>query len=133
MSGSSTNSCHFVGRVGKDVELTYSQKSTPIANFSIAISEVTRQDDGSYAPSDPTWVDITAFDKLAERLEKVGKKGNVLSVAAAYTVRKYKDNNGELKTHRGFRLTDFSVLHFANKSSDSDDEYENTDDLAAPF
>jgi len=36
---SDLNQCNFIGRVGKDPEIKYTQDGTAVANFSIAVSE----------------------------------------------------------------------------------------------
>ena len=54
------NQCNFIGRLGRDPEIRYTQTGTPVVNFSIACSE--KRGGQEYTE----WVNVVAWDKLAE-------------------------------------------------------------------
>lgn len=61
-----------IGRIGKDVELRYTQKGDPVANISVAWNYGLKDQSGKK----PTqWVDASLFGKKAEALAPHLKKG----------------------------------------------------------
>ena len=80
------NQCSFIGRLGKDPELTVTQDGQPIAKFSLAVD----QGKGKKA----MWLNVTAWDKLAETLEKYARKGMLVFVQGKLQLHTYKDKHG---------------------------------------
>jgi single-strand DNA-binding protein len=83
----SLNQCNFIGRVGRDPEIRYSQDGKSIANFSIAVSE-------KYKDKETTeWVRVVAFSKLAEIVEKYVVKGRQVFVSGRMQTRSWEKDN----------------------------------------
>lgn len=80
------NSCHFIGRLGKDPDFTIIPSGTPVAKFSLAV------DQGK--DKDPMWLNVVAWDKLAEIVEKYAVKGMQVFIQGRLTIRLYEDKNG---------------------------------------
>jgi single-strand DNA-binding protein len=80
------NQCSFIGRLGKDPELTVTASGKPVTKFSLAV------DQGKDQP--PLWLNITTFDKLAEIVEMYAHKGVQVFVQGRLVLRQYKDKNG---------------------------------------
>lgn len=112
--------CQFIGRLGRDPEMRFTQDGTPVTNFSIAV-------DSSYTPQDgekvkqTTWIRVSAWRRLAETCNEYLKKGREVLVIGtlsgdkaerddgSFTIvpRVYEANDG---THKAqFELTAQSV------------------------
>ena len=91
---SDLNQCQFIGRLGQDPELRYTQQGKPVANLSLAVSE--KWKDQSGAPQEKTeWVRIVAFGKLAEVIGQWIKKGSQVFISGRLASRKWQDQNGQ--------------------------------------
>lgn len=137
MSNRTDNFCMFIGRVGKDPEKRFTPSGLEAASFSLAISERTRQEDGTYVDGDPTWVNFTAIDKTAALVNRIVKKGQKLLVHAKYQSRKYNKEDGSTGYYQGFQVDTFNVLVYpagAQASSGSNDDNTSYDtEESAPF
>ena len=77
------NQCQFIGRLGKDPELTVTSNGKPVTKFSLAV------DQGKDQPT--MWLNITTWDKLAETVEKYARKGMLVFVQGKLQLKKYTD------------------------------------------
>ena len=80
------NSCQFIGRLGKDPDFTVTSVGKPVAKFSLAI------DQGKDQPA--MWLNVVAWEKLAEIVEKSAVKGMQVFVVGRLQVRPYEDKTG---------------------------------------
>ena len=95
------NKCYFIGRTTRDIELRYTQNNTALAKFSIAT-------DSGYGDNKKTnFLNMTAWGKTAETLEKYAPKGTKLMLECQAVQNQYTDkNNNKVNT------VDFTVLNF---------------------
>lgn len=82
----SFNQCQFIGRLGKDPELTVTPNGKPVTKFSLAVDQGKDQK--------PMWLNITAWENLAEIVEKYALKGMQVFVQGKLVMRPYKDKSG---------------------------------------
>lgn len=87
------NSCSFIGRLGKDVEMRFLPSGKAVASFSIACGENWKDQQGQKQER-TEWVNITAFDKLAEIIGEYLVKGSKVYIQGKMKTEKYTDNNG---------------------------------------
>ena len=87
------NSCTFIGRLGKDVEMRFLPSGKAVASFSIACGESWKDQQGQKQER-TEWVNITAFDKLAEIIGEYLAKGSKVYIQGKMKTEKYTDNNG---------------------------------------
>src|SRR3984893_8664526 len=78
------NQCSFIGRLGKDPERLVTSTDKPVTKFSLAVDQGKDQ---------TMWLNITAWDKLAETVEKYARKGTLVFVQGKLQLRPYKDKN----------------------------------------
>lgn len=71
------NTGHFIGRVGQDAEIRYTQQGKAVADFSMAIDNG-KKEDGSKRP--PTWIKAVLWEKKAEALAQYILKGKLVAV-----------------------------------------------------
>ena len=61
------NQCLFIGRLGKDPEMSYIPQGKAVTKFSIAVDQGKEQK--------ALWLDIECWDKLAEQMNEFLYKG----------------------------------------------------------
>jgi len=87
------NQCQFIGRLGSDPEVRYTNQSKAVASFSIAVGSQWKDKQGEKQES-TEWVNITAFDKLGEICGEYLKKGSQVFIGGRMKTEKYTDKNG---------------------------------------
>ena len=86
------NQVMFIGRLGKDPEqLKVTSEGKPYIQFSLAVDQGKDQ---------TMWLNITAWDKQAEAVEKYAAKGVLVFVQGKLQIKKYAD-----KTSKAERLS----------------------------
>ena len=78
------NQCQFIGRLGKDPEQTIVNGSA-VTKFSLAVDQGKDQK--------PLWLNITAWDRLAEVVKQYARKGMQVFVQGKLVLRSYQDKN----------------------------------------
>ncbi|MHC5140692.1 MAG: single-stranded DNA-binding protein, partial [Planctomycetota bacterium] len=73
------NKVMLMGRLTREPQMTYLPSQTPVFEFGMAINDVRKQQDGSYAEK-TNYVDFSCFGKQAETLQKYVHKGDPLFV-----------------------------------------------------
>lgn len=86
------NQCNFIGRVGKDCEVRYTQSETAVANFSMAVNDV--YGSGDNKKESVTWINVVAWGKLGEICGEYVKKGMQLFVSGRLQTRSWEDRDG---------------------------------------
>jgi len=84
------NQCQFIGRLGRDPEVRYTTSGKAVASFSIAVGSQWKNKDGEKQEA-TEWVNITAFDKLAEICGEYLKKGYQVFIGGKMKTDKYQD------------------------------------------
>ena len=86
------NQCSFIGRLGKDPDdLKVTGEGKPYIQFSLAVDQ---------GKNETMWLQVTAWEKQAEAVEKYAGKGTLVFVQGKLQVKKYKD-----KTTQAERLS----------------------------
>ena len=92
------NRCTFIGNLGKDPEIRYTGTGKAVANFSMAINESWKDAEGTVQEK-VEWVNVVAWEKLAEIIQQYVKKGSKVYIEGKMQTRSYDDKNhpGEKK------------------------------------
>jgi len=90
------NKCTFIGNLGKDPEIRFTNDGKAIANLSIACGERYKDKNGEQQEK-TEWVNITAFGKLAEIIQSYVKKGSKIYIEGKMRTRKWTDKEGNDK------------------------------------
>ena len=93
---SSVNKCIFVGRVGKQPEVRFTQGGQAVANFSIACNEKYKGKDGAEKET-TTWVRCSTWGKLAELCGQYLSPGKLVYVEGKMQNREY-EKDGQKRT-----------------------------------
>jgi single-strand DNA-binding protein len=84
------NSVVIVGRLTRDPELKYAPSGAPVCAFSVATSHKYTKDDGTKAET-TTFLDVSAWRRLAEICQQFLKKGREVLVMGTLRQSRWKD------------------------------------------
>ena len=87
------NACSFIGRLGKDPEIRFTQSGDAIASFSLACGESYKDKHGQKVEK-TEWINVTVFGGLAKVVHSYVKKGSRLFIEGKFTTEKYTDKQG---------------------------------------
>src|SRR5438874_1595954 len=79
------NQCSFIGRLGKDPEMSYTPNAKAVTKFSLAVDQGKGQK--------PLWLNIVCWNELAERMNMYLQKGLLVFVQGRLVMRPYQDKN----------------------------------------
>lgn len=106
----------ITGNVGKDPEKSYTPGGALMVKFPLATTYRTKQ--GEEYVEETSWLTFTAWNKLAETIDKLVSKGARLYIEAEVRNTKY-EKNGETKYVTNYTITDFSVFKYGKKDEDA--------------
>lgn len=110
------NKCIFLGRITKDIELSFAAGSgTAIAKFSLAVGR-------KFKKGETDFLNMVAFGKTAENLTKYFKKGNLILLETHVQTGSYDDKNGIKRYTTDFIIDSFD---FVNNNSTEGSNKEN--------
>jgi single-strand DNA-binding protein len=87
------NQCNFIGRLGADPELRYTQAGTAVASFRMAVGRQWNDSTGQKQEA-TVWVSCVAWDKLGEIVGEYFKKGVQVAVTGRLQTREWQDQSG---------------------------------------
>ena len=109
------NHCVFIGNLTADPEMKYTDSGKAVTSFSIAINNG-RTPDGEERP--PTYVDIVAWERLAETTAEFLSKGKKCAVVGQLVIEKYEDRDGIKRQRARIRANN---VEFLSPREDRDD------------
>ncbi len=89
----SVNKAILIGRLGKDPELRYTPGGSAVATFSLATSEVYKNQEGQ-RQENTTWHNIVCWGKTAELAKEYLRKGSEVYFEGRISNRSYDDKEG---------------------------------------
>jgi len=107
----------LIGRLGRDPELRYTQKGTPVANFSMATDESYKDQQGNKVEQ-TEWHNCVMFGKGAEIFAQYTKKGEQVAVEGKLKHRKYDDNEGITRYVTEIEVREFVFLGKRNTTNE---------------
>lgn len=90
------NKVQLTGNLGNNPEIRNFENGSKLARFSMATKEEYTSRNGERVAS-TNWHYITAWGKMAERIESELQKGSFVSVEGRLVTRNYVDKNGQKK------------------------------------
>jgi single-strand DNA-binding protein len=90
----SLNRVQFIGRLGRDPEMRYTPKGTPLTRFSVAVNRNWTNADGQ-RQEDTDWFNVEAWGKTGEVCQQYLKKGKLVYVEGRLHTDKWEDDKGE--------------------------------------
>lgn len=125
------NKCTALGRLGKDIELTYSKDGKAIGKFSLGVTRKFNKDITD-------WFNCVSFGKQAETLAQYVKKGQQLLVSGEIHFGSYDAQDGTKRYTTTLVINEFDFIAAGQNNSNNEAVYENTfaepiDDGDMPF
>lgn len=88
------NKVTLIGNLGADPEVRHLENGVMVARFSVATNESYKDKDGNFQQL-TEWHNVVAWRDLAERAEKMLKKGMLVYVEGKISYRKYTGQDGQ--------------------------------------
>ncbi|MFT5645678.1 MAG: single-strand DNA-binding protein [Aureispira sp.] len=103
------NKVTLIGRLGKDPEVRTLENGTNIAKLSLATDESYKDKSGEWQTI-TEWHNVIMWRDMAERAEKMLKKGYLVYVEGKLTNRSWQDESGNTKYITEVRANTFRLL-----------------------
>lgn len=125
------NKCTALGRLGKDIELTYSKDGKAIGKFSLGVTRKFNKDITD-------WFNCVSFGKQAETLAQYVKKGQQLLVSGEIHFGSYDAQDGTKRYTTTLVINEFDFIAAGQNNNNNGTVSENTfaepiDDGDMPF
>lgn len=101
------NKIILIGRMTKNAEVRYTQSNKAVAQFSLAVNRPGNKE--------TDFINIIAWDKLGEIVQKYTHKGSLIAVEGRLQTRTYEDNNGNKKNITEVVANNINLLEPKNK------------------
>lgn len=88
----------IVGRLGAEPELRFTSSGKAVVKLRVASAERKRQPDGTWKDGDECWLDVSAWEKMAENAAESLTKGDAVIITGKLTQRSYEANDGTKRT-----------------------------------
>ncbi|MCB0431208.1 MAG: single-stranded DNA-binding protein [Flavobacteriales bacterium] len=108
------NRVQLIGNLGHDPEIKVLDKGRKMAKFSVATSEVFKDESGNKV-TDTQWHHVVAFGKTAEFVEKYMKKGNEVAIEGKLKYRTYEDKEGQTRYFTEVHVNELMALRSNTK------------------
>lgn len=103
------NVVQLIGRLGADVEMKTTTNGTAVSNVRFATNEYSKNSHGEWVET-TYWHSLVFWGKLAEKLEKKGKKGTRLLIQGSLVYREYIDTHNIKREVTDIRVQQFVVM-----------------------
>ncbi len=129
------NKVMIIGRLGQNPEVRYMTSGDPVANFSVATSEVYYDKDRNKQEK-TEWHRVSVYGKQAETCNTYLAKGSLVYVEGSLQTRKWQDKQGLDRTSTEINAR---LVRFLDKKGDNSNQpnspYENnnSEDYGSPF
>ncbi len=80
------NTISIIGNVGQDPNVKEFESGKKVANFSVAVKDYSAKDDK------PMWLEVEAWNELADRVLKILSKGREVAVTGRLSIDTYTQN-----------------------------------------
>lgn len=127
MSG--VNRVTILGRTGKDPEVKHLDSGTPVANFSVATSEVFKDKKTGEKREEVEWHNIVLWRGLAEVAEKYLRKGEMVYIEGRLRTRSWERDG---ITRYTTEIVGDKMQLLSPKGSNSNQSSYQTEDLTRP-
>ena len=121
------NKVFLMGNLTRDPELKYIANGTGIAKFGLAVNRIYNSPDGE-KKKETCFVDITAWDKLAEVCSEHLTKGRLVLIEGRLQYQSWENDDGSKRSK--LEVVAQNVQFLGGKSEESE---EGTDDSDIPF
>jgi single stranded DNA-binding protein (ssb) len=111
------NSVQLIGRPGSEPEVKTFNNTQKIARFNLAVNE-TRYNAKHERIDDTQWFTIVAWDKIAERVQQVVRKGKQIAIEGSLKNNTWTDKNGMKHISTEIVANDLFVIDWEDKKEE---------------
>jgi len=122
------NKVFLIGNLTRDPELKFTASGTGVARFGLAVNRTYNSSDGE-RKEDTCFVDITAWDKLAEVCSEHLTKGRLILVEGRLQYQSWETDDGAKRSK--LEVIAQSIQFLGGKPEEKDGSADDTDDI--PF
>ena len=126
----SYNICILMGNLTKEPKLRYLPNGTPVCNFNIAVNRVYTDSNGE-KQEDVTFVDVVAWQRLAEVCGEYLSKGKPVFIEGRLQQRSWETDDGQ-KRYK-LEVVARTVKFLGNGKSQSNEDGDDSQDDDVPF
>jgi len=106
----------IIGNLGRDPELRYTPNGRPVASFTVAVNQSTKnQQSGEWIES-TDWFRVSVWGDRAERAAETLRKGNKVFVEGRFKTREFEGRDGQKRT--SLEITADSVVNLEKRPRD---------------
>ena len=110
------NSVMLIGRQGAEPETRTFNDKRIVTRFNLAVNE-TRRNARNEQVKDTQWFTVVAWDKTAERVAQVVKKGKQIAIDGALRNNEWVDKNGQRHISTEIHLNNFILLDWGKEQN----------------
>jgi len=111
------NQCNFIGRLGQDPEVRYSQGGTSFASLSVACTEKWKDKQTQEQKERTEWVKAIASGRLAEVCGEYLRKGSLVYISGKMVTSKWQDQSGQDRYTTEIRINEMKILSSRQENS----------------
>jgi single-strand DNA-binding protein len=117
------NNITLIGRAGRDPEVRYFESGTVVANLTLAVNRMKRDED-------PDWFNLEIWGKQAQVAADYVRKGSLIGVIGSIRIEKYTDRSGQEKTKP---VVTVARLELLGSKRDSEQQRHEPSEEEVPF
>jgi single-strand DNA-binding protein len=118
------NKVFLIGNLTRDPELKYTANGTGIARFGLAVNRTYNTPDGE--KKETCFVDVTAWDKLAEVCNEHLTKGRLILIEGRLQYQSWESDDGTKRSK--IEVVAQNIQFLGGKPDDQNENAEGTDD-----
>ncbi len=112
----------ITGNITRDPELRTTTGGSSVCSFTVAVNRNYRGTDGEQK-EEVSFIDCSAWGKLAETIAQYGKKGNGVLVSGRLNQRSWEDKNGNKRSSVEIVVEDFNFVGGSRDSGNTSGNY----------
>ncbi len=120
------NKVQLIGNLGRDPEVRYTQSGTAVAVFSMAMTDKVKGEDRT------EWMEVEAWDKLADICQKFLAKGRQVYVEGRFKTEKWNDREGTPRSKVKVVATNLVLLGSRQNGDGGNPNFSDRDRTPAP-
>lgn len=114
----SVNQVTLLGRLTRDPELRQTPNGASVASFSMALNRSWKDQNSGEWKEETDFIDCVAWGALAERLEKMVKRGQRLLISGRLSQRSW-EQDGQKRSKVEVVVNDMTLIEAAGEGGDS--------------
>ena len=122
----SLNKTFLIGNLTRDVDLKYTSSGKPVANFGLAVNRTYTNPDGEKV-DDVCFVDIVAWDRLAEVCGEYLTKGRPVFIEGRLQMDSWESEDGQKRSKLKVVAQNIQFLGGAKADAEAASEEEDPD------